>query len=81
MNDNSLMPWGEHKGKKLGDIPAGYLLWLFGQPWIVEHRELYAYLKENEKCLLEESSEEDRQLGHVDGEDDDTFEGYMRQRL
>ncbi len=28
MDDNSLMPFGEHKGEKLGNIPAEYFIWL-----------------------------------------------------
>lgn len=29
MNDNSLMPFGRHKGEKLANVPAAYLLWLY----------------------------------------------------
>ena len=29
MDDNSLMPFGEHEGKKLANVPAHYLIWLF----------------------------------------------------
>ena len=25
----SIISWGKHKGKKLQDLPAGYLLWLY----------------------------------------------------
>lgn len=28
MTDTDLMPFGVHKGKKLIDVPASYLLWL-----------------------------------------------------
>lgn len=28
MNDNSLMPFGEHKGKALANIPESYFIWL-----------------------------------------------------
>lgn len=28
MTDESLMPWGKHKGEKLINIPAEYLIWL-----------------------------------------------------
>jgi uncharacterized protein (DUF3820 family) len=28
MNDNSLMPFGEHKGKPLANVPEHYLIWL-----------------------------------------------------
>lgn len=28
-NDNSLMPFGKYIGKRIGAVPAPYLLWLF----------------------------------------------------
>ena len=29
LEDDSLMPWGIHKGKKMEKVPAAYLLWLY----------------------------------------------------
>ena len=29
MTDNSLMPYGKFKGKKMINVPADYLLWLY----------------------------------------------------
>ena len=29
LNDNSPMPWGKYKGKKMIDVPASYLMWLY----------------------------------------------------
>ena len=29
LTDNSLMPYGKHKGTKMGNVPADYLLWLY----------------------------------------------------
>lgn len=28
LRDDSIMPWGVHKGKEMQDVPAKYLLWL-----------------------------------------------------
>lgn len=28
-NDDSLMPWGKHKGVRLTEVPDQYLLWLY----------------------------------------------------
>lgn len=28
-NDNSIMPFGNHKGKHLKDVPADHLIWLY----------------------------------------------------
>lgn len=29
MNDDSLMPFGKHKGKPMSDVPVEYLHWYF----------------------------------------------------
>jgi hypothetical protein len=29
MTDDSLMPFGKHKGKKMANVPAYYLMWLW----------------------------------------------------
>lgn len=29
MTDESIMPFGIHKGKRLIDVPAQYLIWLY----------------------------------------------------
>ncbi len=28
LTDDSIMPWGIHKGKKMANVPAEYLIWL-----------------------------------------------------
>ena len=29
LKDNSLMPYGKHKGQKMANVPPDYLIWLF----------------------------------------------------
>lgn len=29
LTDESLMPWGKHKGKEMANVPADYLVWLY----------------------------------------------------
>ena len=29
LKDTSAMPFGKHKGEKMANVPASYLLWLF----------------------------------------------------
>jgi len=31
MNDNSIMPFGEHSGKAMGNVPESWLLWFWGE--------------------------------------------------
>lgn len=76
--DKTLMPWGQHKGKKLGEIPPAYLLWLYEQTWIKDWPGLYAYLKKNEDLLMSERNEE-----RADGGEEDemrTFDDYKHYR-
>lgn len=53
--DDDLMPFGTHKGKKLGDLRAQYLLWLGDQEWIDEWPMLAGYIEWCRKELEQES--------------------------
>jgi uncharacterized protein (DUF3820 family) len=33
MNDDSLMPFGKHKGEKMANVPPSYLIWCNDQDW------------------------------------------------
>ena len=50
--DCDLMPFGIHKGKKLVDVPASYLLYLYDDD--LTHAPLREYIKDNYDVLLEE---------------------------
>lgn len=52
MTDNSLMPFGIHKGKALANVPAKYLLWLYKEGKC--GFELRRYIEENIAVLKEE---------------------------
>ena len=34
MKDSDRMPFGQHKGKRLDEVPAKYLDWLSGEDWL-----------------------------------------------
>lgn len=78
ITDESPMPWGEHKGKKLKDVPASYLSWCYQQTWIKDWRELYTYLKSNEKALELETQEEN--AGDDGREGYENYEDYLSDR-
>lgn len=40
MQDNDIMPFGYHKGKKMEDVPADYLIYAY------EHFKLYGEVKQ-----------------------------------
>jgi len=53
LNDNRIMPYGQHKGSKMVDVPATYLVWLYNnnklsQGWVK------VYVLENLEVLKEQ---------------------------
>jgi len=51
LTDTDLMPFGKHKGAKMEDVPASYLLWLWNQG-AISHPGVKAYI-ENSLSALE----------------------------
>jgi hypothetical protein len=51
LHDNDRMPFGCHKGKRMQDVPAGYLDWLLDQPCIEHYPEVKDYIERNEKII------------------------------
>jgi len=52
MEDGDVITFGKHKGKKLQDVPADYLLWLADQPGFDESKpDLYDYIDRNRAVL------------------------------
>lgn len=51
--DDDLMPFGKHKNERLMDVPASYLLWLWGQKPISD-KKLEGYIRNNLKNLADE---------------------------
>ncbi len=49
MNDNSIMPLGKHKGKKLEDVPQGWFIWMHDHNKL--KGELKKYAEENINIL------------------------------
>ena len=53
MDDNSLMPFGKHKGERLELVPASYLLWFAEQEWCDTWPDLLEYVNEHLELLEE----------------------------
>lgn len=53
--DETLMPFGKHKGTKLANVPASYLLWWNDNCKRDDWRDLQAYIKENQQVLEKEA--------------------------
>lgn len=49
LTDESIMPFGKYRGKKLIDVPDAYLLWLWDNG--VNQLDLKAYIEDNLAAL------------------------------
>lgn len=52
MDDQSLMPFGKYKGRKMEDVPAEYLLWLRDEN--CRNLEVKEYIEDNLRALMQE---------------------------
>ena len=43
--DETIMPFGAHRGKKLANVPANYLIWMYENKRLVPYLE--EYVKDN----------------------------------
>lgn len=51
--DNTIMPFGKHKGKALANVPTEWLLW-YNEFSTNQHPSLMQYIRENMVILLQE---------------------------
>ena len=47
LTDGDPMPFGVHKGAPMRDVPATYLDWLRGQPWLSQWPAVAEYIEQN----------------------------------
>lgn len=63
MDDNSIISFGKHKGEKLIDVPASYLLWLWtnkNKAQEEKNPELFTYICDNLEVIRKEIAEKYR---------------------
>jgi hypothetical protein len=60
LTDKSLMPFGEHKGKALANVPARYLIYIFEN--FTLHDNLKTYIKKNKDVLEAEVKRANQQM-------------------
>lgn len=53
LTDESPMPYGKHRGTKMGNVPADYLIWLFDNNKTTG--QLTVYIHENMDSLEKET--------------------------
>lgn len=55
--DSTIIDFGQHKGKTLANVPASYLLWLFGEG-LSGRPVLKAYIEDNKQVLEQQAKAE-----------------------
>jgi hypothetical protein len=53
MDDKSIMPFGKHKGEKLGNVPSSYLLWIYDNLDLRD--DLKDYIQENYQQIQDDA--------------------------
>lgn len=60
LTDNDRMPFGKHKGEKMANVPASYLLWIYDE-WTLPNprfsfvnKEVKTYIEDNLDVLRKE---------------------------
>lgn len=59
LKDTDLMPWGKHKGVKMANVPASYLLWLL-ESGNLSGGVVRDYIQENKETLQFERLNNDK---------------------
>ena len=75
--DETIMPWGDHRGLLLKDVPASYKAWLLEQRhWLPDWPGLDSYLQRHKDEILKEAEGTFSETGEKEGYDD--YEDYRR---
>ena len=76
--DETVMPWGPHKGTKLAQLPADHLIWLSEQRWIVDYPGLRAWLVTAPVQQRIEKRRAERAADNVVPDAYRTFDDYLK---
>lgn len=57
LTDQSLMPFGKHRGKNMEDVPASYLLWLWEEDKWNEPGDLHDYIADSFTALTKQAKD------------------------
>lgn len=75
-DDDTVMPWGKWKGRRMEDVPGDYLHWLIEQSWVAKWPGLHAYLKKNADTIYEQAQDLEDERGDKGGYE--SYEDYRR---
>lgn len=60
-DDKHVLTFGKHAGSRLGDVPAGYLLWLLENSSMRENVGIFGYILKNKESLEAAAEEEKKE--------------------
>jgi hypothetical protein len=73
LTEDDPMPWGDHKGKPLKDVPHEHLRHLLAQPWIAKWPYLHRYL-----MRVRSTWPKDERIIESINESFDSYDDYQR---
>lgn len=59
LSDDSKMPFGKYKGRKMKTVPAKYLMYLIQQDWIEEWPRVQDYIRRNLKVIQQDLKDQE----------------------
>lgn len=62
LKDKDPMPFGAHKGKPMGEVPAEYLDYISGQDWLSKWPQVKAYIDHN-RAVIDKELEDPKSFG------------------
>lgn len=61
--DDTLMPFGKYKGRRLKEVPGGYYAWLLDQGNIID-KQLEQYIDDNWDDWISDDAAYQAEMGH-----------------
>lgn len=60
LTDNDLMPFGQHAGKKMANVPAHYLIYIYDKGWCERYPSVKQYISNNLDELKKEIGQKNK---------------------
>ena len=79
LTDESIFPFGVHKGKRMADVPPQYYDWFRGQAWSSKWPRIMQYIDEHAKRINDAVEDEEVDQRHRREDEQSAQEGYPRE--
>ena len=58
--DNDIMPFGQHCGKKMANVPAVYLIYIYDKGWCNNYPGVKQYIQNNMDVLKNQAGQKNK---------------------